>query len=278
MLLGARQAMWGGGAAPGPTPAYWGLCFTAEQANSTVAMTANGSAPSVNLLYSTDAVNWSPFVVGTTTVTLASVGDKVWLKAGTGGNTRFGSSTSNYNTFSLSGLVAASGSIMSLLDGEEEENFTLPANYAFGCLFYNCGTLTAAPSLPATTLKNNCYAWMFRNCTSLTAAPELNATTLTSNCYIQMFRGCTSLTVVPELPAETLTSGCYSFLFDGCSSLAAVRVRCTKLNAVNSYNWLNNVSASGTLYCPTAQGTNETITRSANVCPSGWTVINTDAA
>ena len=39
MLIAARNAMLAG-AAPGPAPAYWGLCFTAEQANSTVAMVA----------------------------------------------------------------------------------------------------------------------------------------------------------------------------------------------------------------------------------------------
>ena len=30
-------------------------------------------------------------------------------------------------------------------------------------------------------------------------------------------------------------------------------------------------------YCPTALGTNETITRGVTYCPEGWTVINTDA-
>lgn len=30
-------------------------------------------------------------------------------------------------------------------------------------------------------------------------------------------------------------------------------------------------------YCPTALGTNATITRGVSACPEGWTVINTDA-
>ena len=29
-------------------------------------------------------------------------------------------------------------------------------------------------------------------------------------------------------------------------------------------------------YCPTALGTNATITRGTNACPEGWTVVNTD--
>ncbi len=69
-----------------PAGDYWGLCFTAKEANSTVAMTAEAGAPAVILEYSTNANDWSPFTVGSTTVTLADVGDKVWMRAGSGGN------------------------------------------------------------------------------------------------------------------------------------------------------------------------------------------------
>ena len=75
------------------------LCFTAEEANSTVAMKANGSAPSVSLEYSTDGNTWSPFVVGTTTVTLANIGDKMYVRATSAGNIRISSSISDYNQF-----------------------------------------------------------------------------------------------------------------------------------------------------------------------------------
>lgn len=62
---------------------YTGMKFTAEEANSTVAMTANGSAPSVSLEYTTDGDNWNDFIVGTTTVTLSNVGDWMALRAKT---------------------------------------------------------------------------------------------------------------------------------------------------------------------------------------------------
>ena len=113
MLLGARQLF-----SLKPS-SYWGLCFTAEEANSTVAMQAVGSAPTVSLVYSTDGTSWQDFVVGTTTAALPNVGDKVWFKAKTT-NTKMGSSSANYNMFVMKGKVAASGSIMSLLDGENE--------------------------------------------------------------------------------------------------------------------------------------------------------------
>ena len=38
-----------------PAADYWGLCFTAEEPDATVSMKANGSAPSLDLLYSTDS-------------------------------------------------------------------------------------------------------------------------------------------------------------------------------------------------------------------------------
>lgn len=69
------------------------LCFTAEEANSTVELSAVGSAPAVSLEYSTDGSTWSPFVVGTTTVTLANVGDKAYVRATSAGNTGMGTSS-----------------------------------------------------------------------------------------------------------------------------------------------------------------------------------------
>ena len=70
-----------------PATPNW-LCFTADEANSTVAMKAKGSsAPSVSLEYSTDGNTWSPFVVGSTTVTLANIGDKMYMRATSAGNT-----------------------------------------------------------------------------------------------------------------------------------------------------------------------------------------------
>ena len=38
-------------------------------------------------------------------------------------------------------------------------------------------------------------------------------------------------------------------------------------------NWVDGVASNGTFICPTALGTNETITRGVNNCPTGWNVI-----
>ena len=98
---------------------------------------------------------------------------------------------------------------------------TTLASRCYESMFSGCKSLTAAPSLPATTLADHCYFYMFDGCTSLTAAPSLPATTLASLCYCGMFYGCTSLTAAPSLPATTLASTCYSFMFYGCKSLTA---------------------------------------------------------
>ena len=54
------------------------------------------------------------------------------------------------------------------------------------------------------SMANNCYAYMFYGCTSLTAAPSLPATTLADYCYDSMFRGCT------KIKLSTTASGTYT--------------------------------------------------------------------
>ena len=164
-----------------------------------------GSAPDVVLLYTKDLGTWHDFIPGTTTITLENVNDKTWIKAGHVGNTQLGNSDGSYNEFVMTGKIAASGSIMSLLDGTVE-TYAINNSYCFCHLFDGCSSLTTAPELPATRLLNYCYRAMFQNCTSLAYAPELPAMTLANSCYINMFQGCTSLIVAPELPATTLAS------------------------------------------------------------------------
>lgn len=53
-------------------------------------------------------------------------------------------------------------------------------------------------------MANYCYTYMFYGCTSLTAAPSLLATTLTDYCYHSMFYGCT------KIKLSTSRSGTYT--------------------------------------------------------------------
>ena len=203
-----------GNEAPVELPDY--LCFTSEEAGSTVAMAVNGT-PTKGQAFetSTDGTNWSVFTPGTTTITLANVGDKVYFR---GDNTTVSESSSIYYKFVMSGKIAASGNIMSLLD-RTCQSTTISNTYCYYAMFRDCTSLTTAPALPATTLITYCYAYMFYNCTSLTTAPALPATTLITYCYDSMFRDCTSLTTAPALPATTLAYSCYAYMFNGCTSL-----------------------------------------------------------
>ena len=153
MILGARTGAWAKSGSPTPT-AYGGLRFTAESVNSSVQLTAVGSAPAVTLVKSFDGVNWEDYTVGDV-IELPSIGDFVYLAAGEGGNETFASSSSIYNRFVINGLVAASGDITSLRRFDLIQ--TPLAAHCYRNMFYGCTGLTSAPELPATTLAVNCY-------------------------------------------------------------------------------------------------------------------------
>ena len=192
------------------------LTFTAEEVNSTLKIQQNNSAPTLNLEYKLNNSGWTPYTQENT-ITLANVGDKVQMRATEAGNSTFSSNTSNYNRFIMTGKIAASGNIQSLLD-QTMTRMDVPA-YCYYYMFSDCTSLTQAPELPATTLANSCYQSMFSSCTSLVQAPELPATTLADSCYYRMFGGCSSLTQALELPATTLDNCCYYLMFFSCSSL-----------------------------------------------------------
>ena len=208
MIIAAREMAWGGK----PTE-YWGLCFTALVDNSTVYRNFRSDQ---KYEISTNGRTWKPYTSGAI-IRLSKKGSKVYFRAGEGGNI-FASGTNNSGRFIMSGKIAASGNIMSLLNGEVATEI-IEGSWAFAYLFYQCTSLVSAPELPATTLFQLCYRSMFEGCTSLTEAPELPATALSGGCYWNMFSNCTSLKQAPELPATTLAGDCYNGMFTGCSSL-----------------------------------------------------------
>ena len=157
------------GASATPDKNY--LCFTANTANSTVELVKNGKAYNVIMQYSTDeGESWQTidFATETTTgtITLEKANDKVYFR-----NTSQASEVSgfskdykdgyNYYQFVMSGSIAASGNVMSLVDSEVETT-TIPNDYCFAYLFKDCKALVSAPELPATTLRNKCY--YFNSC------------------------------------------------------------------------------------------------------------------
>ena len=215
-----------GGGGVTPEPDY--LCFTST-GDSTVAMVQNGTPnTSANkvIQYKLNNGQWQTWDLSAVTLHDA---DKMYLKSDD--EIPMSESYEIYKKFTMTGSIATSGNIMSLLNFSD----TL-TDYAFCHLFKECTSLTQAPTLPATTLANYCYDEMFYNCTSLTTTPALPATILANYCYGGMFYNCTSLTTAPALPATTLAVNCYSGMFAYCSSLVqAPELPATTL-AVNCYN------------------------------------------
>lgn len=158
---------------------------------------AKVGSPSI-LLYletSTDGMDFTSWDPLTETKTLANIGDKLYVR---GNNTSMAISTTAYYKFVMTGKIASSGNINSLLNEETFDYITTLTGrtYCYCYLFYECTSLTTAPRLPATTLSRSCYYAMFRNCTSLMLAPKLPAVILINNCYRAMFQGCTSLNML----------------------------------------------------------------------------------
>ena len=228
------------------------LTFTAEEDSSTFSLDRFMSEQSGSSFWDVIDVQFSLDNGGTwqrlspsesTTVVLPKKGDKAILK---GYNSWAFSSMDDYYTFVMSGSIAASGSVMSLLDGKGKSK-NVPQE-CFYRLFYGCTALTQAPELPATELGGGCYAGMFSGCTGLTQAPELPATQIAEHCYEGMFSGCTALTQAPVLPATQLAEDCYSSMFSGCTNLSQIEVGFTEWKGTEE--WVSNVAPTGTFICP----------------------------
>ena len=191
------------------------LTFTAEADSSTFGIRSRGNN-NPNVQYSLDNGKSWMTLDADTVVTLARKGDMALLKGNNPSGFSHGYDT--HTRFFMTGAIAASGSVMSLIDGIGA-CLEIPSDYCFFRLFDKCTSLTEAPQLPATQLASNCYRSMFEGCTGLTQAPALPATKLSISCYLGMFDGCVSLTQAPALPATQLADMCYCIMFARCKSL-----------------------------------------------------------
>lgn len=171
------------------------LCFTANEANSTVKLNKSWSPTAVTLETSTDWTNWNTYTFGST-ITLSNIWDKVYWRNTSESDTWFSTSSSNMYYFQATWSIAASGDINYLLN--KNSTLTLTGNYCFYYLFSNCGT-------------------------SLTSSPKLTATQLTQYCYSNMFRGCSNLETINNIPAENsdwvLPPRCCQQMYQWCTKI-----------------------------------------------------------
>jgi len=225
---------------PLPTP----LTFEAKEANATVRFTKATDLSLNDLEYNVyDGSGWQHYTTDTE-ITLTNEGDKVSFR----GNNDAYATEYYYGHFVCSNCYVY-GNIMSLIDAVNYPTATeLTGDYTFRGLFNGQNSVYSHPTktlvLPATTLRQYCYAKMFYKCTNLTTAPTLPATTLADNCYKEMFMFCSNLNSVTCLAT-------------------------TGINENNSTtNWMNVVASSGTF----TKASGITWPEGANGIPSGWTV------
>ena len=212
---------------PGPTPptpepegkymtikvldGYTGSATISPQITGTLSHTTN-------LQYRINNGSWNDFIVDTTDDIRVDAGNFVQLK----GLNPDGISDSdeNYLNFIIYGNpVSLSGNLMSLIDGVGD-SLVIPSSGCFYRLFFNSNVKTISSDfLPATELKNACYADLFSECFLLENSPELPALKVYDESYRGMFYGCKKLTQAPALPATELAPYCYQGLFQKCTSL-----------------------------------------------------------
>jgi len=196
------------------------LCFTANTANSAVALNKTGSPTAVTLETSTDGINWSTYTIWNT-ITLSNIGDKVYWRNTSETTTQFGIGTSGRYTFNLTWSINASWDVTSLINKNCTD--TISWDFCFYRLFQDNAALKTTPELLATTLTPYCYNMMFYGCTWLTTPPELPATTLTNYCYQNMFCGCSNLEKLPRLRSTAVKQSSYSLMFKSCSKIKMSR-------------------------------------------------------
>ena len=248
--------------------------ITARASNVVVSSTRYGSPSARDLEYSVDnGSTWNTFTLGSTSVTLANVGDKMLLR---GNNTTIANTWQNYWRLAFSDYVDVSGDLWYLLQDENQRTTLTGDQPTFYGLFENANKLVDASGLILhwTTINvNAAFEAMFRNCTSLVVGPEFPATTIASWTCKDTFKGCSSLTQAPELPATTLGECCYEAMFQNCTSLNEIKIGWTgNFSGTGVPNnafldWVDGVAASGTLYyngSDTATG--------ASAIPTGWSV------
>lgn len=161
-----------------------------------------------------------------TTPTISVDGKVLWK--GNGITTAHSYANNSKSSFSSTCRFNVSGNVLSMLYGDEFENYDSMDSSANGLnqLFVDCTTLIDASDLNLSwDCVERCYYRMFYGCTNLVTPPKLNSMTLANYCYYEMFRGCISLTTIPELPATVLVPLCYGAMFYGCTSLTTIPVK-----------------------------------------------------
>ena len=123
------------------------LTFTAEEDKSKILLTKVGEPFVDGLKYRTNINNiisdWLTYNINTE-IELTNIGDYVQFQ---NANTQLSTSYDDYVQFKMTGKIAASGNIQSMLDYSHS-----CTDWCYKYMFYGCISLTSAPELPASEL------------------------------------------------------------------------------------------------------------------------------
>lgn len=234
------------------------LTLTAEEAGSTVTLNAKGDPTTDGIEYRTGLSGvWESYTIGTT-ITLTEVGDSVQFQ---NRNTELTHNKQDYVRFALTGKIAASGSIQSMLNYSDS-----CSDWCFWGLFMNNTALTSAPELTASHLAFRCYSSMFEGDSNVTKAPVLNAEDLKPECYSSMLHssGITSI----SLPAKGLVTACYNSIA-GWTPLSYIEVGFSEWADGTCVDWISDVASTGTFVCPPDLPE----MRGNSYIPYGWNIV-----
>ena len=232
------------------------LMLRAIEDNSSVALTKRGTLDNTYQT-STNGTDWTDYTLGTK-ISL-NKGKSVYFRCSNHPTTQ---TLYSYVFFVMEGKIEAWHNAYSMISSDFSSAEASVGDCGMNGLFEHCHSLIKAPLL-LNALSPYCYIGTFWNCDSLTKAPSLPATNLAEGCYQAMFQLCDSLTKAPELPATNLAKNCYQIMFDRCRSLNEVRIAATTTATDALEDWLSGVSAKCDCYC----------NRNATIFPTGTSGI-----
>lgn len=164
----------------------------------------------------------------------------------------------------------------SLLDASSVQiNCNSIATRAFESMFQNCGNLVTLPSrIDAVSIRERGLYKMFSSCTNLVTPPSrIDAINVEKRGLAGMFSNCTNLVVGPDVLLDSCTTfgeNALLEMFLNCSRLNHIRAIFKVPNSGITYNWLKNVSKTGTFVTKE----NRSWIGGTSGIPTGWTRVN----
>ena len=196
LAMGGETIPVSGSPAPTPTPAYSAMPFTIEALGSgNIVLSQNGTAISRSFYISINGGTETSYTIDGTNTSLTfsvSSGDTISFRATQQQNGIADTALRRIHFKDSKANYIAYGNISSLSYPDFESRNTIPGSQAYYGVFYNSSKLVSAENLILPTVANQmfCFSYMFYNCGSLTTVPILPADEVGRSAYTNMFSYC----------------------------------------------------------------------------------------